>query len=102
MGKKANWGQLEQDLNPSTQELATNQKSTQVKITNLDIGTNTPRGERGGFQKLVVTMPPEMAAAIRSVSIHRKAQGLKDSDSSALVREAITAWLITQEVVRSN
>lgn len=52
-----------------------------------------PRGERGDFLKTTLTLPAEMLAELRALGMRRKAAKMKDTDTSALVREALTDFL---------
>lgn len=55
---------------------------------------STPaRGERGGFYKVTITLPPDMLAALKKLGIERKLKGMKDTDVSSLIREAVSALL---------
>lgn len=48
-----------------------------------------PRGERGDFLKTTLTLPADMLGELRALGMRRKAAKQKDTDTSALVREAL-------------
>lgn len=52
-----------------------------------------PRGERADFLKITLTIPAEMLTELRALGMKRKAAKQKDTDSSALIREALTDFL---------
>ena len=52
-----------------------------------------PRGERGDFLKTTITLPAEMFTELRALGMRRKSAKQKDTDTSALVREAVTDLL---------
>lgn len=53
-----------------------------------------PRGERGNFLKTTITISAEMLTELRALGMKRKAAKQKDTDTSALIREAIADLLI--------
>lgn len=52
-----------------------------------------PRGKRADFIKTTVTLPIELLAELRVFGMKRRAKKMKDTDFSALTREAITEFL---------
>jgi len=60
-------------------------------MTGLD--PNPPRGEKGDFRKLSVTLPPEVYERLVQESARRKIAGEANQLLSALVREAIIEYL---------
>ncbi len=52
-----------------------------------------PRGERGDFLKTTITISAEMLTELRSLGMKRKSAKQKDTDTSALVREALIDFL---------
>jgi len=52
-----------------------------------------PRGERGDFLKTTITISAEMYTELRMLGLKRKAAKQKDTDTSALIREALTDFL---------
>lgn len=52
-----------------------------------------PRGQRADFIKTTVTLPIELLAELRVFGMKRRAKKMKDTDFSALTREAITEFL---------
>lgn len=52
-----------------------------------------PRGERGDFLKTTITIPAEMFTELRMLGLKRKAAKQLDTDTSALIREALADFL---------
>ena len=67
--------------------------STEGKKVSAKIEANIPRGERTNFLKLTITMPHEMLSALRTIGLRRKAEGMKDTDTSSLIREALSSFI---------
>ncbi len=66
----------------------------QPKLVSQDIGNpNPPKGSRGDFFKTTISLPGEMLAAVKLVSIKRRTAGMKGCDTSSLIREAIAKFL---------
>ena len=61
------------------------------------IEANIPRGERANFLKLTITMPPAMLIALRSIGLKRKVVGRKDTDTSSLIREALSSFISSNQ-----
>lgn len=60
----------------------------------LPPGTAKRIGPRSGFLKTIVSLEPEQLAELRAEALRRaQAQGSIRPDVSALVREALKAWL---------
>jgi len=54
---------------------------------------NPDRGSRGDFERLTITMHPDMVEALEGIRRQRKRAKEKDSDISSLIREAVAYWL---------
>jgi hypothetical protein len=54
---------------------------------------NPPRGQKGGFRKITMTVPPEAYSRLIQESARRKIAGEPNQVVSALLREAIAAYL---------
>lgn len=54
---------------------------------------NPPHGARGEFVKVTVTLPPEIYGLIAQEAMRRKMAKERDPLISAIVREAIVAYL---------
>ncbi len=54
---------------------------------------NPPHGEKGGFRKVTVTLPPELYERLIRESARRKIAGEPNQLVSALLREAVTQYL---------
>lgn len=77
------------NMNKQLKEEAPKQKTKKRKA----IEANVPRGERANFLKITVTMGMDMLVELKQLGLKRKAAGLKDTDVSSLVREAISEML---------
>lgn len=51
------------------------------------------RGERGGFLKLTITMPPELVLRLKQHGAERRIMGEKNCDTSSLIRSAVKKYL---------
>ena len=54
---------------------------------------NPPYGERGGYRKLTVTLPPDIYERLIQESARRKIEGRPNQMLSALLREALSLYL---------
>lgn len=54
---------------------------------------NPPYGDKGQFRKLTVTVPPEVYERLIQESARRKIAGESNQLLSAVLREALTAYL---------
>jgi hypothetical protein len=52
-----------------------------------------PRGQRANFLKTTITIPAEMLTELRALGMRRRSAKQKDTDTSALIREALTDFL---------
>ena len=57
------------------------------------LDSNIPRGERADFLKITLTIPADLLTELRSLGMKRKANKMKDTDTSALIREALVDFL---------
>lgn len=87
MTKKAKLSDLNKQLKSNKQLKA---KSSQEMISSE---ANVPRGERAGFLKVTITLPPEMLIALRNIGIKRKSERKKDTDVSSLIRESLVTFI---------
>lgn len=90
---KARMSELHKQLKGSDSKPKQHSKQKTVESV---IEANVPRGERSDFLKLTITMPSDMMTAIKVAGMKRKATGMKDCDTSALIREAVSEWLKRQ------
>lgn len=58
---------------------------------------NPPRGERGGFLNVTVTLPPEVLTALKALGVRRRIAGDVNSTTSDLVREAVADYLVKHQ-----
>ncbi len=54
---------------------------------------NPPYGEKGGYRKLTVTLPPPVYERLIQESARRKIKGEPNQALSALIREALSLYL---------
>ena len=59
----------------------------------MSLEANPPRGEKGDFRKVSITIPPEAYEKLVKESARRKIAGAPNRLLSALVREALTQYL---------
>ena len=59
----------------------------------LNLDPNPPRGEKGDFRKITVTLPPLAYEKLIQESARRKVAGEPNQLLSALLREAVIAYL---------
>ncbi len=59
----------------------------------MGLNPNPPRGEKGDFRKVSVTIPPEAYERLVRESARRKIAGEPNQLLSALVREAVIEYL---------
>lgn len=57
------------------------------------LDSNIPRGERADFLKITLTIPADLLTELRALGMRRKANKMKDTDTSALIREALVDFL---------
>lgn len=91
---KARLSNLNKQLQETKKTDTKPEKKQRQERTSIE--ANVPRGERSSFLKLTITMPADMLAALKTVGMQRKAEGMKDCDTSALIREALTQWIDRQ------
>lgn len=54
---------------------------------------NPPHGEKGGFVKVTVTLPPDVYLLLNSEAGRRKAAKEENPHLSAIIREAVVDYL---------
>ena len=59
----------------------------------MEVDANPPRGQKGAFRKISITMPPEVYEKLVQESARRKIAGAPNQLLSALVREALVVYL---------
>ena len=59
----------------------------------MNVDANPPRGEKGDFRKVSVTMPPVAYEQLVRESARRKIAGEPNQLLSSLVREAVIQYL---------
>jgi hypothetical protein len=86
---------LHKDLNaPEPTKKKTGKKeSIHEKDTKPPLDSNIPRGERADFLKITLTIPANLLTELRALGMRRKAKKQKDTDTSALIREALVDFL---------
>jgi hypothetical protein len=61
---------------------------------------NPPYGEKRGFRKVTLTLPPKSYERLIQESVRRKIAGEPNHLLSALLREAVTLYLAALEAVK--
>jgi hypothetical protein len=64
----------------------------------MRLEANPPRGEKGDFRKVSITIPPEAYEKLVRESARRKIAGEPNQLLSALVREAVIQYLKGLEI----
>ena len=93
---KARLQQLNKQLTKEQKPTAKTETKAKPRTEEKSIEANIPRGERSSFLKVTITMPAELLSALREEGMRRKAEGLRDTDVSSLIRESVTQWLKKQ------
>ena len=57
------------------------------------IDVNPPKGEKGDFFKVTVTLPPEVLGLLRDESSRRRLNKEKNYEVSTIIREAVVEML---------
>ena len=58
-----------------------------------EVDPNPPYGEKGGFRKITITLPPQIYERLVQESARRKIAREPNQLLSALLREAVTRYL---------
>jgi hypothetical protein len=59
----------------------------------MTLNPNPPRGEKGDFRKITVTIPPDAYEQLIHESARRKIAGQPNQLLSSLLREAVVGYL---------
>jgi hypothetical protein len=86
MSTKSRITELNKDINVKKQKIPRSKAEKPIEA-------NIPRGQRADFLKITSTMPGDMLVALKTIGMKRKAEGQKDCDTSALIREALLEWI---------
>ena len=54
---------------------------------------NAPHGEKGDYIKVSITLTPDLFERVNAEAVRRKLAGEKNSQVSAITREALAAYL---------
>jgi hypothetical protein len=97
MSKKAMLSQMNKQLGnqEDTKEKKTKKSPAQKRDEEAKplLDSNIPRGERADFLKITLTIPADLLTELRALGMKRKANKMKDTDTSALIREALVDFL---------
>jgi hypothetical protein len=97
MSKKALLSQMHKQLDDSKEKPEKKAKksppSKKEKEVQPVLETQIPRGERADFLKITLTIPADLLTELRALGMRRKANKQKDTDTSALIREALVLFL---------
>ena len=92
MGYSMSWLDEEEKKDVKTME---RKKVTPAKkeVSAKKLTANPPHGEKGGFVRMTVTMPPEVYELLNQEVTRRKITKSPDPTVSAILREAAVAYL---------
>jgi hypothetical protein len=90
MKAKARLAHLSQRLSES--QPSENRKSEEWEV-------HPPYGEKGDFRKLSVTLPKVLFAHVVEEATRRKVAGLENANTSAVIREALSAFFAQRSTV---
>jgi len=79
--------------NPETGEQVFRKPALPKTSGRQSIEVHRPYGERGGYEKITVTLPSEIRGLLLEESLRRKKSRSPDWSIAAIVREAIAAYL---------
>ena len=85
MAKKASLKQLHKQLGQSDKPAKAAQKTSGE--------ASPPRGDRGDFLKITITLPPETLQTLRDIGMARRCEGRRDTDVSSLIRESLATFI---------
>ena len=94
--EKALLGSLYKQLPPEDKAEKETEKTPDQKKeeeSKPPLKAHVPRGERADFLKITLTIPADLLTELRALGMKRKARKDKDTDTSALIREAVTDFL---------
>ena len=64
-----------------------------MSVRKKPLDPNPARGNRGDFEKLTITMPPDMVDSLENIRRQRKRSKSGNADLSSIIREAVAFWL---------
>ena len=82
----------------STHEILSEARETN-KVSAPLSDPNPPYGEKGGFRKVTITLPPEIYELLLIEATRRKIAGEPNRLLSSILREAVTKYLGASEIV---
>lgn len=86
MTSKAKLSKMKEDIDNANKE----KKDTQKTKSPESLEYNIPRdGGRKDFLKITITIPADLLSELRALGMKRKANKMKDTDTSSLIREAV-------------
>lgn len=89
----ANIKKMHDNLNEKADKKQKNKTANKKEKEPTQMEAHIPRGERGDFIKTSITIPCDLLAELRALGMKRKGMKMKDTDTSALIREAIIDFL---------
>jgi hypothetical protein len=90
MSKKATLSSMHKQLDSAKEKPKKEPKKKELSSEPME---HIPRGERSAFLKISITIPGDLLMQLRTLGTSRKAAGKKDTDTSALIREAVIDFL---------
>lgn len=85
--------QLEETKDTSEKKTIEESTPKKEKEEKAPLEAHVPRGERADFLKITLTIPGDLLTELRALGMRRKAAKMKDTDTSALIREAVVDFL---------
>lgn len=96
MSKRALLSQMNKQIDPPKEKVEKKTKKSTTHKKEEEKGSleaHIPRGERMDFLKITLTIPADLLAELRALGMRRKADKMKDTDTSSLIREAVIDFL---------
>ena len=96
MSKKATLSQMQKQIDPPKEKAEKKTKRSPAHKKEEEKGNleaHVPRGERADFLKITLTIPPDLLTELRALGMKRKAEKMKNTDTSTLSREAVIDFL---------
>ena len=80
-------------LTSLSKRLSEKQKDAETTNPSAELVANPPHGEKGDFVKVTVTLPPDVYKLIMDEATRRKMSREPNPQLSAVIREAVVAYL---------
>ena len=96
VSNKAKLSQMNKQIDPPKEKAEKKTKKSPAHKKEEEKGileAHVPRGERADFLKITLTIPADLLTELRALGMKRKADKMKDTDTSSLIREAVIDFL---------